>query len=75
MKVYTPITNEELLDFEIINYFTEQGYNIFNKNDKFYEDICFPANRDDNDMTLNDCYIDIYPHDIKTCPKIVKMLE
>ena len=63
------ITNEEILDFEIINYFNEQGYNIFNKNDKFYKDVCSPANINDNDMTLNDRYIDIYPHDIKTCPK------
>ena len=52
------------------NYFYElAGYNIFNKKDKFYKDICSDAYMDDNDMTLNDRYIDIYPHGIQTCPK------
>ena len=69
MKVYSPITNEKLINFELANYFNEQDYNIFNKNDKFYKDICSPANIDDNDITLNDRYIDIYPHDIQICPE------
>ena len=74
MKVYSPITNEKLINFELANYFNEQdynifNYNIFNKNDKFYKDICSPANIDDNDITLNDRYIDIYPHDIQICPE------
>ena len=69
MKVYSPITNEKLINFELAKYFFEQGYNIFNKNDKFYKDICSPANIDDNDITLNDRYIDIYPHDIQICPE------
>ena len=70
MKVYSPITNAALINLELGNYFYEQGdYNIFNKNDKFYKDVCSGANMDDNDITLNDRYIDIYPHEIQTCPK------
>ena len=68
-KVYSPIVNEKLLNVELINYFNEQGYNIFNKNDKFYTDVCSGAYIDNNDITLNDRYIDIYPHDIQICPK------
>ena len=70
MKVYSPITNAALINIELGNYFYEQGdYNIFNKNDKFYKDVCSGANMDDNDITLNDRYIDIYPHDIQICPE------
>ena len=69
VTVYSPITNGNLLNIELINYFSDQGYNILNKNDKFYKDICSSANIDNNDITLNDRFIDIYPHDIQTCPK------
>ena len=69
MKVYSPITNPKLLNLELGQYFYEQGsYNIFNKEDKFYIDVCSGAYIDDNDITLNDRYIDIYPHDIQICP-------
>ena len=69
IKVYSPIINPQLLNLELGKYFSEQGnYNIFNKNDKFYKDECSGANMDDNDITLNDRYIDIYPHDIQICP-------
>ena len=69
MTVYSPITNEKLINYELAKYFNMQGYNIFNKNDKFYKDICSPAYINNNDITLKDRYADIYPHDIQTCPK------
>ena len=70
MKVYSPIKNSRLIDVKRGYYFYEQGeYNIFNKNDKFYKDICSDAYIDDNDIILNDRYIDIYPHGIQICPK------
>ena len=69
MKVYSPITNPKIINLELGQYFYEQGeYNIFNKEDKFYKDICSGADMDDNDITLNDRYIDIYPHEIQICP-------
>ena len=69
MKVYSPIKNTELLNLELGSYFSEQGgYNIFNKNDKFYTDVCSGANMEDNDMTLDDRYVDVYPHDVQICP-------
>ena len=70
MKVYSPIKNSKLLDLDLGYYFYEQGeYNIFNKNDKFYKDICSKANIDNNDIILNDRYIDMYPHEVQICPK------
>ena len=70
MKVYSPIIYSEIISLELAKYFYEQGgYNIFNKNDSFYNDVCSSAYYYGNDMTLNDRYIDIYPHDIQICPK------
>jgi hypothetical protein len=69
MNIYSPLSNSNLLNLKLGNYFNEFGYNIFNKDDKFYKDVCSGANMDGNDITLNDRYIDIYPHDVQTCPK------
>ena len=69
MTVYSPITNDKLINYELANYFSKKGYNIFNKNDKFYKDICSPAYINKNDITLKDRYTDIYPHEIQICPK------
>jgi hypothetical protein len=69
MKIYSPITNIEIINLELANYFYEQGnFNIFNKNDKFYNDICLSANVDGNDIILDDRLVDIYPHEAQICP-------
>ena len=70
IKIYSPITNDKNIDYNLINYFNQQGeYDIFNKNDKFYRDICSKASINNNDLTLNDRYLDIYPHEVNICPK------
>ena len=69
IKVYSPITNDNLIDYNITLMFYEQGYDIFNKNDKFYTDVCSSASLNKNDIILLDRYIDIYPHNINICPK------
>ena len=68
MKVYSPIKNQKVVNMGKF-FYDQGGYNIFNKNDKFYMDVCSGANVNDNDITLNDRYIDFYPHEIQTCPK------
>ena len=37
-----------------------QGYNLFDKNDKFYTDICTPYSQNGTDVLLSDRYNDIY---------------
>ena len=71
MEVYSPVKNSRLDDLiKLAKYFYVQGgYNIFNKNDKFYTDICSSAYLDGNDLTLNDRYNEIYPHDVQICPQ------
>ena len=70
IKIYSPITNDKNIDYNLISHFNQQGeYDIFNKNDKFYKDICSKASINNNDLTLHDRYLDIYPHEVNICPK------
>ena len=62
-----PIINEELIQYENAKYFSSFGYDIYNKSNKFYTDICSPAAINSNDITLSDRYIDFYPSNISLC--------
>ena len=42
------------LDFTKIKEFKEKGVDIFNINDKFFNDICNPYSESNNDMILSD---------------------
>ena len=55
------------MKLEEANYFNSLGYNIYNKSDNFYVDICCPASIDGNDITLNDRFTDFYPSNISMC--------
>ena len=45
----------------IVNNAKEQGYNVINIGDKFYNDICTPyTSMEDTDMTMSDRITDIY---------------
>ena len=44
-----------------IIYLKEQGYNLFDKNDKFYKDICIPYKLENGtDVLLSDRYNDVF---------------
>ena len=46
---------------ELYNDLKEKGYNLFDKNDKFYRDICTPYKSENGtDVTLSDRFNDIY---------------
>ena len=62
-----PIINEELIQYENAKYFSSFGYDIYNKNNKFYTDVCSPASINNNDITLSDRYIDFYPSNLSLC--------
>ena len=59
--VYTPIKDLELAKFNYSKIFAEQGYDIYDINSEFYNDICTSANLGENDITLKDRKKDIYP--------------
>ena len=61
------ITSSNINDLNIIKFekaveFSKNGYDIYNKSDKFYVDNCAPANDNGNDITLEDRATYYYPN-------------
>ena len=67
IDIYVPLTDLESSNFNYSKYFAQQGYDIYDKNSVFYNDICSPAYISNNDITLNDRRKDIYPGNITLC--------
>ena len=40
--------------FNYAKMFSDQGYDIYDKNNRFYHDICTPGYLNDDDLTLKD---------------------
>ena len=72
VNIYVPIINLELAKFNLTKEYAKQGYDIYNKNDIFYNDQCAPANYSDNDIILEDRKKDIYPNNITLCKSYCK---
>jgi len=64
---YVPIRDLDLANYNYSKYFADQGYDIYDKNGNFYNDVCAPAHLTENDITLKDRKIDIYPNNITLC--------
>ena len=67
IQVYTPLqaTDEYIEDYKKIS---EQGYNILDSNDRFYNDICSQFTSEDNtDMILLDRKKNYYNIDLTQC--------
>ena len=67
LNIYIPIRNLDLANFNYYLYFTEQGYDIYNKKSKFYNDLCSPAYYYNNDIILKDRKKEIYPNNVTLC--------
>ena len=67
IDIYAPLTDLELANFNYSQYFAKQGYDIYDKNSNFYNDICSPAYITGNDITLSDRKKDIYPNNATLC--------
>ena len=67
VDVYVPIKNLDLAKYNYSQIFAEQGYDIYDKESDFYNDICTSANLGENDLTLKDRKKDIYPNDVILC--------
>ena len=66
--IYFPLIDDDLAKYSYSLYFSEQGYDIYDKNSNFYNDKCSSAHLDDNDITLSDRKKDIYPNNVTLCP-------
>ena len=66
-NIYVTIQDLDLANFNYSLYFAEQGYDIYDKNSNFYNDICSKAYINESDITLRDRKRDIYPNNITLC--------
>ena len=66
-EVYTPIKDLDLAKFEYTKEFAKQGFDIYDKDSEFYNDICTSASVGGNDITVNDRKNDVYPKNVTFC--------
>ena len=59
----------DLANFDYAKYFSQDGYDIYNKKGKFYKDVCSPASINNNDIILRDRKKYIYPNNVTLCKK------
>ena len=61
IKINYEITNPSLIDQDLIKTFEELGVNVFNIEDAFFNDLCYPySNENNTDLILMDRIKDIY---------------
>ena len=60
IKVNYKIVNESLLNKSEISYYSELGIDIFDDQDSFFNDICYPFSNSNSDIVLKDRFLDIY---------------
>ena len=60
IKINYEIKNKSKIDIDKINEFKENGIDIFNINDNFFNDICFPYSINNSDIVLKDRKLEIY---------------
>ena len=69
---FSPIRDLVLTNFNLSEYFLEQGYDIYDKNSAFYNDTCSYAHLYENDITIEDRKKDIYPNNVTLCKENCK---
>ena len=60
IKVYYSIKDNSFIDFSSVASFQDEGIDIFNINDSFFNDICHPYSNGEDDLILKDRIKDIY---------------
>ena len=60
IQIHHSIKDDIFLDIESISSFNDQGIDIFNINDSFFNDICYSYSNSSNDIILEDRKKDIY---------------
>ena len=60
VQVHYNIKDNSLLNKSMILYYSELGIDIFNLNDSFFNDICYPFSNSNSDVILKDRISDIY---------------
>ena len=60
IKINYEIKNTSLINSSLISHFSDIGVDVFNINDKFFNDICYPYSNNQTDLILKDRVEDIY---------------
>ena len=60
IKVNYKISNESLINKSMISYYSELGIDVFDDQDSFFNDICYPFSNSNSDIILKDRIVDIY---------------
>ena len=60
IQILFSLNNNNSLDLNSISDFQNSGIDIFNINDSFFNDICYPHSNSENDVILKDRIKDIY---------------
>ena len=64
LNLTIPISNLELANFDYALIFSEQGYDIYNKNSNFYHDICTPGYINEDDITVKERKKEVFPNNV-----------
>ena len=64
INISVPMTNLNSLNIDYAEYFKKQGYDIYDINSNFYYDVCSPVYYEENDITINDRNLEVYPSNI-----------
>ena len=74
ITISSPIKDSNSIKIDEASYFYNLGYNydIYDKNNSFYNDRCAPASIDGNDITLSDRVKDFYPSNYNLCNESCK---
>ena len=60
IKVIYKIEEESLINKSMISYYSDIGIDIYDRNDSFFNDICYSNSEFDSDIILKDRVLDIY---------------
>ena len=74
VNISVPIRDFELSNFKEAEYFSNEGYDIYDKNNDFYKDYCLSVSINDNDITINDRKKEIYPNNVTLCKSDCKYI-
>ena len=66
VKVNYEIKDQSVLNKTMIDYFSELGIDVFNSEDSFFTDLCYPFSISNSDIILKDRVSDIY-HNYSLC--------
>ena len=73
ISISFPIINEDIVNFNLAEYFYEQGYDIYDLNSNFYNEKCTSVNINNSDIIIHDRLNDIYPSNASICPNNCKL--